>query len=376
VARHASTDGTRRGIAAWPIVTAVVVVVLALAVVGYFLIVDDDESTQARCSAQVALPVTADVGSAPAIATAAAAFDATLPVARSTCVTTVVGEIPGPEAARLLAAGWEPPDGPAPAVWVVDDESPLAALEETNSSMTAGRDTDPMAAAPVVLAVRPEDADAVAAVAWSELPAAAGPDGTTLLADGRRLTLALPDPRTNRATSYALQSILAGTVNGAPVTPDAVAAAADELAGVGPGSDTDTPNTTAESLDALAGGGAAFSAVPVLASDLQAYNEAADPGAELLAVHPGGPTVGDRMFVVPLSAAWVDPTLKDAGAAFIAYLRSPAGQQELGSGGLLVIGAPPPPTDSAATGEIPSAEAIVAPAGGAVDAALATALGA
>ena len=340
-------------------------------------------ATQAGCSAQVALPVTADVSSAPAIAAAAAAFDATLPVARSACVTTVVGEIPGSEAARLLAADWQPPDGPAPAVWVVDDESPLAALEETNSSMTAGRDTDPMAASPVVLAVRPEDAGAVAGVAWSELPAAAGPDGTTLLADGRHLTLALPDPRTNRATSYALQSILAGSANGAPVTPDAIAAAAGELAGVGPGAGPDTsadsPDTTAEALDALAGEDASFTAVPVVASDLRAYNEAADPGAELLAAHPGGPTVGDRVFVVPLSATWVDPTLKEAGAAFIAYLRSPAGQRELAGGGLLVVGAPPPPDatgDTPETGETPSAESILGPAGEAVDTALAAAIGA
>ena len=151
------------------------------------------------------------------------------------------------------------------------------------------------------------------AVAWSELPAGGGTRRDRRCSrTAASLIIALPDPRTNRATSYALQSILAGSANGAPVTPDAVAAAAGELAGVGPGAGPDTsadsPDTTAAALDALAGDDASFTAVPVVASDLQAYNEAADPGAELLAVHPGGPTVGDRVFVVPLSATWVDPT--------------------------------------------------------------------
>ncbi len=385
MARHSSSDGTRRGVAAWPIVTAVVVVVLAAAVVAYLFIVNnDDDPTQADCSAQAVLAVAADTGSVGAVKAAAAGFDATLPVARSACITTDVTEVPGPAAAQLLQAGWQPPSGAAPGVWVVNNESDLVGLEESDSALTAGRDNDPMASSPVVLAMRADDVQAVADLSWAELPAAGGPDGSVVLAGDRRLIIALPDPRTNRATSYALQSVTAGTGNGAsagqPVTAAEVEAARGALASLGPATPAESPATTAAALDELAGGQAAFAAVPVVASDLQAYNDSADAGFELVAVHPSGPTVGDEVFVVPLSAEWVDPTTKEAGAAFIAYLRGTAGQGDLTNGGLLVIGAPAPsqaPTTGSAgsTGEVPAADAVLSSGGGAVDAAAAAAIG-
>ncbi len=400
MARHASSDGTRRGIAAWPIVTAIVVLVLAAAVVAYLLIVNnDDDPTQADCSAQAVLPVAADTGSVGAVTSAAASFDATLPVARSACITTDVTAVAGPTAAQLLEADWQPPTGAAPGVWVVNNESDLVGVEESDSALTSGRDNDPMASSPVVLAMRADDVQAAADLSWTELPDASGPDGTLVLAGDRRLILALPDPRTNRATSYALQSVAAGSGNGAtagqPVTTTQIDAAKGELASLGPASPADSPATTAAALDQLAAGQAPFAAVPVVASDLQAYNDAADPGFELVAVHPSGPTVGDEVFVVPLSASWVDPTMKEAAAAFIAYLRSPAGQSDLINGGLLVIGAAEPsqapaagsagptassgPTGSTgstgSTGEVPAADAVLPSGGGAVDAAAATAIG-
>ena len=52
---------------------------------------------------------------------------------------------------------------------------------------------------------------------------------------------------------------------------------------------------------------------------------AANPGTNLVAVHPTGPTVGDELYGVPLTAQWVTPTLREAAAVFLAYLRSPAG---------------------------------------------------
>ena len=50
VARHASTDGTRRGIATWPHRHGSVVVVVGRRVIAYLLIVnDDDEADAGRC---------------------------------------------------------------------------------------------------------------------------------------------------------------------------------------------------------------------------------------------------------------------------------------------------------------------------------------
>ena len=118
--RHAS-EGGRRGIAPWIIVTVVAVVLFAGGVTAYLLIVNSDERGRtATCSSQVVLPVVAAPGAAAAITAAATAFDATAPVARSACVSTTVTTLPDAETATALAAGWQPPVGPPPGMWVTD----------------------------------------------------------------------------------------------------------------------------------------------------------------------------------------------------------------------------------------------------------------
>lgn len=366
--RHAS-DGARRGIATWIIVTIVSVLVIAGGVTAYLLIVDGDDETSAACQSQVVLPVAAGEAAAPAITAAATAFDATSPVARSACVSTVVTAVPDDEAAAALAADWQPPTGSAPAMWVPASEAALVGLETTDSALTAGRNNDPLATSPVVIAVRTQDAAAVTAagLSWQGLNAATGPDGTLVLPGGSPMVLALPDPTTNRATSYALQSVLAAgadpAAEQAPVDEAVVTAAAAELATIGAGGPPTPPATTAAALAQLAEGTGGFSAVPVLESDLAAFT-ATTPG--LTGISPTGNTVGDAVFAVPLSARWVDPTLEDASAVFLAYLRGAGGDQAFTDNGLRVEGA-------AATGP---AVTMVPAAGSAVDAAIAAAIGA
>lgn len=358
--RHSSRGGFR-GIAPWIIVTAVTAVVLIIATIGYILIVrgGDDEAT---CNSQVVLPVVAAPGAAPAISEAATAFDATAPVARSACVSTTVTTQPGAEMAVTLAGDWPASAGAAPAVWVTDSEADLLDLETTDSALTSGRDTDPLATSPVVLAVRTADAPAVdaAGLSWQSLPTASGPTGTLTLPGGKHLLIALPDPVTNRATSYALQSVLLGASGG---TIDAATAAAagpslTGLTGALPAG-AEQPESTQDALTALAAGTGSFTAVPVVASDLTEFT-ATTPG--LTAVSPSGPTVGDAVFTVPLTASWVTPTLDDAAALFLAYLRGPGGDTAFTANGFEVAGA-----DSAAA---------PVDAGPEVAAALATAIGA
>ena len=229
--RHSSDDGGRRGVAPWIIITAVVVLVIAAGTTAYLLIVGGDDAESASCNSQVVLPVVSAPGAAAAITDAAAAFDATNPVARSACVSTTVTSLPNSETIAGLAAGWQGNTAAAPGMWVADSAASLTALEATNSALTAGRDTNPMATSPVVLAVRTDDAAAVTAagLSWQTLPAAAGPNGTVVLPSGQHLVVALPDPTTNRATSYALQSVVAAG-SGGTVDAAAVAAAAAELA--------------------------------------------------------------------------------------------------------------------------------------------------
>ena len=360
--RHAS-DGGRRGIATWIIATAVAVVLVAGAVTAYLFIVGDDDEAVAACQSQVVLPVVAAPGVAAAITSAAASFDATAPVARSACVSTSVTSLPDDEAAAALAADWQSATGTAPAMWVPESEAALVDLESTDSAMTAGRDGDPIATSPVVLAVRDDDAADVTAAGprWQSLDETVGPDGIALPSGGT-LILALPDPSTNRATSYALQSVIAAG-DGTILDPAAVTAAATDLAALGAGGPTTQPETTEDALTQLAAGTGGFTAVPVLASDLAAFT-ATTPG--LTGISPTGNTVGDRVFAVPLAAGWVDPTLEDASALFLAYLRGTGGDQAFTENGLLVEG----------SGGGAAAVTVVPAAGAEVDDALATAIGA
>ena len=159
----------------------------------------------------------------------------------------------------------------------------------------------------------------------------------------------------------------------------AVAAAASQLAtltAIGP---ADQPATTSDALTELAGGQGGFTAVPVVESDLIAFNAAAGAGARLTAVYPDGATAGDQVFAVPLTAGWIDPTLTDAASVFLAYLRGPGGDQAFATSGLRVgrPGAPSAgaPSAAATPGVDPSRSVRTLPDGGSgVAAALAAAI--
>ena len=352
--RHGSGSGGAR-IAPWIIVAVVSVVVIAGAVTAYVFITRDNKAT-ATCTSQVVLDVVAAPGAAPAIEAAAAAFDATNPVARSACVTTDVTAAPGSQTASDLADGWTAQPSQGPALWFPDSAADLATLETQDSAMTAGRNPAPMAASPVVLAVRSTDAAAVTAanLQWKDLITAAGPTGSVTLPDGGKLILALPDPTTNRATSDALQSVLAGTTS-ATIDPSVVAANAPALAGLAAGGPAVPPATTLDALADLQAGNAGFAAVPIVASE---FAQLAEQNPGLTTVSLGGPTGGDQIFGVPITASWVNPTMDDAASAFLAYLRGPAGAQVL--------------TDQ----DLAAASAVsLADAGASVDAALASAIG-
>lgn len=343
--RHGS-DGGRRGIAPWIVVTTVAVVVVVAATVGYLFIVraDDNESAAANCTSQVTLPIAAAPGAEAAIAAAATSFDATGPVARSACVTTAVSDLADGTTNTSPVEQWKQNPGAAPAMWVADSEAELLAVEATDSGLTAGRDTEPIATSPVVLAVRSADASAAAALSWRDLPMQTGPDGTVQLTADRQVILALPNPSTNRATSYALQSVLAAGVAPAeadkPVDTATVTARSADLAELGAGGPAGQPATTEEALTQLAAGSATFTAVPVVESDLTKFS-VSTPG--LTAVSPQGGAVGDAIWPVALTAGWVTPTLEDAAARFAAYLRSPAGTAALVDNGLQ-------PADGASSG--------------------------
>ncbi len=325
--RHASADRRRR-LAAWPVVVAVAVLVLAGLTVGYFVIVNSAKTTSA-CTGNTVLAVTASPGAERAVGDAAAAFNATHPVARSTCVSVAVTVMSGAAAAGALADNWTGQSSAAPGLWVVDSAADVASLDASNSAMTAGHSNSNLATSPVVLAVRSATAGPVS---WATL--AAGPGSGTVLA--------IPEPVGNRASGYALESLAAAGAR----TPPGKAVDAAAVNTVTPlfarltAAVPAPPATTQAALTALAAGAGNFNAVPVVESDLAAFNAA--HSTHLSAAYPTGPTAGDELLAVPLTASWVTAAVSDAAAAFDAFLGDPKGTTIITAD--YVRTAAPPPT--------------------------------
>lgn len=324
--RHATAE-RRRGIAAWPLVAAGVVLILAAATVVYVLAVGGrDDADAAPCSGTAALRVLAGPGSAPAAGALVKGYNATAPNARSTCITGSVTPVrDGSTAADVLAKGWSESAG-GPAVWLTDDPSQLAEVERRTPALTAGRAKDPVATSPVVLATPP--GAALTEIAWSALlPAGATSPGLTL-----------PNPVTNRASSYALQSALAPASG--PLTAAGVRAAGPRLAGLRAAA-TKAPADTTAALQSLTAAGGTTAPVPVTEAELAGYN-AARPQDQLTAAYPTGPTAGDVMYVVPLGGAWVDSTQSAAASGFASFVDSAAGKKALAAAHWRVPGGPAP----------------------------------
>lgn len=320
--RHVSSAGRRR-IAAWPIVLAVVVLLLVGLSITYVLIVNSDKKT-ASCTGSTVLPVTTSPGSSRAVTDAATAFNATHPIARSTCVSVSVTTVPGAVAASALASGWRNLSTPAPALWIVDSAADVTAVDATDPAMTAGHPNTGLATSPLVLAVRTVP---TAPVSWSGLAQGSAP-----------LVITVPDPATNRASGYALESLVAASGGNAAkaIDADGVAGSTSLLQRLALASGSPPPTTSA-ALAALAAGTGGFTAVPVVESELAAYNAANK--AALIAVYPAGATAGDEMMAVPLTASWVNAAMSDAAAAFDAYLGDAKGMATLTADNLRTTGA-------------------------------------
>lgn len=324
--RHATGSRRRRRPAAWLVVVTVTAVVVAALTVGYFVIINRHDDPLA-CTGSAVLPVVAAPGAAAAVNDVAAAFNSTGPIARSTCVSVSVSAMPGASTVAALAAGWRGRPTPAPGLWVVDSAADVAALDADNAAMTAGNTNTDLATSPVVLAVR--SAPGAAVGSWQNV------------ADGAPgLKIAMPDPGTNRASRYALESILASSTPGgagAPIAAGAVAAAAPTLLRLARSVPT-APTTTAAALTELSAGTSSYSAVPVVESELADFNAANPPG--LTAVYPTGGTAGDAILAIPLTAPWINSAISDAAAKFDAFLSDSKGLAILAKASLRTGGRP------------------------------------
>ncbi|WP_157970428.1 substrate-binding domain-containing protein [Nakamurella deserti] len=325
--------------ATWLIATVVGVVLALVAGVGWIVFLRSDSGAgvvDTRCSGSTRIDIAAG-GAAAGLAQVAAAFNATAPEARGSCLTAQVNAVASAQAAAALPAGWSGQATPPPAVWIPDNPADLASVATAAPALVAGYNDTVIATSPVVLAVAGGDAPTTFP-SWANLLVALAAGDAPPLADGEPLRLALGDPRLDPATGYALESMIAGGPTA--VTAESVAGATDALRSVA--GRAAVSSSAADLLDDLAGGNPTFSAVPALEATVAAYNAAAaDP---LTVIRPDGPTAGDELTAVTLAADWVDVTETEGAAAFIAFLRSPAAATLLQQAGWRVPGAAGPAT--------------------------------
>ena len=342
MARHAD-DTRRRGIAGWLVATVVGTVVAVALLVGYLVFLRSDAGTgvvATGCTGSATIDVAAGA-SQPAIAAVADAYNATKPAARGTCLTVAVSTVASATAAPALVANWANQAAPPPAVWIADSSADVDAVAASDASIVAGHTATPVATSPVVLAVRDDDAKRLpAGFSWKDLPAATDPDRGVQLAEGKTLTLALGDPRDDLPTASALESMVAATGgNGGAVSATQVGIAAKDLRDL-----TDRSAHTSDLddlLDDLAGGAAAFTALPALEAHV-AWFDRQSGSAALRAVYPAGQTTDAQLLPIALTAGWLDQTELEGASAFLGFLRSDAGLSTLRDAGWRVPGAEQP----------------------------------
>ena len=295
---------------------------------------------------------------ADAVGRAAARYTASRPVVTDHCVRVDVSAVDPQTVLTALAHGWDTGKlGIRPQAWIADSTlwtNQLAAnlLADTPQSV---------ATSPVVLAMPPDAAKAVTtavAPTFAALPALlAKANGWADFGEPAwgQLTMALPNPAVNTASTLAVTAMLdPATAQGqAPVTAgmlgtDPVRQNLANLAAGPPAANTH------DALLALArtGGihGAPFSAVPVLEVDLYHRNLGADgdpkPVNVLDEVRAHGPTPYADFPFVPLNGNGLTSDQVAAAQHFRDFLRTPSEQAWFADAGLRVMSSTAHPDSS------------------------------
>lgn len=348
-----------RGISKGPLIALGLVVVIVVGVFGWFQLADRIEDQGAAAAGACVegdsvLTVAADPDIAADIRTLADRFTATSPVIRDHCISVTVTPVDSGEVRDALIAG---PDGawddkllgPRPALWI---PSSSQWVRQVPPAVVNG-EARPLAASPVVLAVRAEFENALttAAVEWKDLPSlqtGRGSLATLGLSEWGSLGLALPVGSGSGSTELAVEAVAASVAgdSAGPVTAEQAGSTqvTSALTGLAlgyqalPGA---KPATTREALTLLADADdpstEGIHAVPVTEQQVyRALREA--PGSDVTTFVPKGATpVADHPAAI-LSGPAVDETQSRAAAQFTEFLREPEQGQVLADAGFRVEG--------------------------------------
>ncbi len=275
---------------------------------------------QAECERTVALDITADPSIAPAMRQLVPVLADRHGPAAPVCVDATVQDAPS---ARVLSQLTDPDTEPEhlPDLWIPDSSRwvALAAETENGARRVAGGDTPLVALSPVVVAMKPGDAERLGAdkpyFGWPQLRAAQEKEGAD------NLRLALPDPARSAAGMTALQAVVEKTRLGNVFTPEALAALRMPLI---------VDNNVERPLAGVAAGD--LQGMATSERELLIHN-ARGAGEDLMGVRVGRESLGlaldYRLVPISRSGELSETDLADAARSIAAVLESPPGHEAL-----------------------------------------------
>lgn len=350
---HRAAVPGRRGVSVGVIVALASVVVLVGAVIVWRFFGDAlstrSDTAAARCvDGDLAVPVLTDPTIADQVSALAQKYNETASPVGDRCVK--IGVLPSEpdQVINGLAGQWPAGLGDRPALWIPGSGVSEARLEAAAGAKTVS-DSRPLVSSPVVLAVRPQLADALARQNWGTLPELqsdpAGLDGLGLQNWGP-LRLVLPSGADGDASFLAAEAVAAASApRGAP--PSAGLGAVNTLLAGQPELADDTASAA---LDALlqAGNPAAADVHAVAVTEQQLFQRGATlPDAKnTLAgwLPPGPPAVADYPTVL-LSGDWLSQEQVAAASEFARFMRKPEQLTEFAKAGFRTEGGTPPDSD-------------------------------
>ena len=341
------SEGGRRGVSVGVIATLIAVVVVVGTVIlwSFFGHVLSDRSHRAagQCmGGQEAVPVVADPTIAGVVKELAEGFNAAEGPVGDHCM--VVGVKPaGADAVLGGVTGTWPADlGGQPALWIPGSSVSAARLLAAGPppgqppAQKIVTDSRSLVTSPVLLAVRPELAPALANQSWAALPGLQ--TNPNALPAWGSLRLALPSD--GDASFLAGEAVAAASAPpGAPAT-----------LGIGPvrallgGQPKLADNTLTTAMEALLKPGDAASAPvhAVVTTEQQVFQRGRDAATSLASWMPPGPVPVADYPTVLLSGPWLTPEQTSAASEFARFLHKPEQLAALAKAGFRVNGVESP----------------------------------
>ncbi len=355
-------DGGRRGVSIGVIVALVAVVVVVGTVILWSFFGDAlsnrSQQAAARCvGGKETVAVIVDPSIAQNVQQLAEGYNSSAGPVGDHCMVVDVKSAGSDAVLGGFIGKWPAELGAQPALWIPGSSVSAARLVAAAGQKTIS-DSRSLVTSPVVLAVRPELAQALANQNWAALPGLqTNPNalaGVNLPAWGT-LRLALPTNGNGDATFLAGEAVAAAAVPpGAPPTQGT--GAVRTLLSAQPKL---TDSSLAEAMNALLKpGDVATSPVhAVITTEQQVFQRGqslADAKSTLASWFPPGPVPVADYPTVLLSGSWLSPEQTSAASEFAHFMHKPEQLAKLAKAGFRVNGVAPPSSPVTSFAALPS----------------------